>query len=506
MGAVLRAEHVVAQRLAETADPSQALAQALRAIGESLSWRLGSVWEPAPGKPDRLACTQLWHADGVPIDEFERASRAVTLAAGEGLPGRVWQSEQPAWIRDVALDDNFPRLAAAREANLHAAFCFPVRSAAGVVGVVEFFSGEAHELDEQLLGTMTVLGDQLGQVIERIRDAQTLAANDARHRAVLEAALDSIITMDHDGRVVEFNPAAERTFGYKSEEAVGREMAELIVPPDLRYRHRDGLRRYLAGDPSGLLDRRIEIDAVRADGERFPVELTITRIDVPGAPMFTGHLREITERRKTEAELRESRARIVEAGYAARRQIERDLHDGAQQRLVGIAMSLRLAAGELERDPAAARELLGEATADLSEAIAELRELARGIHPAILTDGGLDPALRALARRGAVPVELGSIPSQRFPAAIEAAAYFVVSEGLTNVARHASDTSAIVEVAFDGDRLSVEVRDDGPGGADQRGRGLQGLADRVAALGGSLTVWSPPEGGTILRAELPCGS
>jgi len=479
----------------------------LQAITERLDWRLAAAWEPATADGGTLACVACWTtADDAQLDAFARATKSTIMRTGEGLPGRVFATEAPVWLTDAGSDDSLPRRDAARAAGLHVGVAFPVRSERGVVGVVELFGDRARAADPELLATLDLLGTMLGQLVERRAAERARAAATERHRATLQAALDCVVTMDAEGRVVEFNPAAERTFGYAQAQAVGREMADLIVPPELREPHRRGLRRYLQTHDPHLLDRRVEIEAIRAGGERFPVELTITRIDVPGAPMFTGHLREITERRKTEAELRESRARIVEAGYAARRQIERDLHDGAQQRLVGIAMSLRLAAGKLERDPATARELLGEATADLSEAIAELRELARGIHPAILTDGGLDPALRALARRGAVPVKLGSMPSRRFPAAIEAAAYFVVSEGLTNVAKHAGDTTATVGVDFEDDRLSVEVRDDGPGGADQRGRGLQGLADRVAALGGSLTVWSPPEGGTVLRAELPCGS
>jgi signal transduction histidine kinase len=170
-------------------------------------------------------------------------------------------------------------------------------------------------------------------------------------------------------------------------------------------------------------------------------------------------------------------------------------------------MSLRLAGTELGNDPGAARELLADAASELSEAIAELRELARGIHPAILTDGGLDPALRALARRSLAPVSLSAIPPVRFPPAVEAAAYFVVSEGLTNVARHAGDgATASVEVHDDDGTLVVQVRDTGRGGADLRGGGLQGLADRVAAVGGRLAISSPRGEGTTLRAELPCGS
>jgi PAS domain S-box-containing protein len=313
--------------------------------------------------------------------------------------------------------------------------------------------------------------------------------------------------MDHLGRVVDFNPAAERTFGYPREAAVGHEMAELIIPPHLREQHRAGLARYLAGGAPRVLDRRVEIEAMRADGSVFPAELAITRIDVPGEPLFTGYLRDITERRWAEGELRASRARIVEEADAARRRIERDLHDGAQQQLVSVAISLRSARDRIDTDPAAARELLDEGIADLAQGIAELRELARGIHPAVLMEGGLGPALRGLVRRSPVPTQLASVPPERLPDAIEVAAYFVVSEGLTNVARHAPGATLVkIDVARRDGTLVVEVRDDAGGGANAGGSGLRGLADRLAALDGSLEVLSPEGEGTTLRAEIPCPS
>jgi signal transduction histidine kinase len=204
-------------------------------------------------------------------------------------------------------------------------------------------------------------------------------------------------------------------------------------------------------------------------------------------------------------ELRASRARIVESADAARRRIERDLHDGAQQQLVALAIALRTARSRLERDPAAVGELLEAAALDLDTAIRELRELARGIHPAVLTDHGLRAALEALAQRIPLPVEIAATPEGRLPEPVEAAVYFVVAEAITNVARYARASHATVSVARDGRRVAVEVADDGVGGADPAaGSGLRGLADRVAALDGRLDVDSPPGGGTTVRAVIPC--
>jgi signal transduction histidine kinase len=246
---------------------------------------------------------------------------------------------------------------------------------------------------------------------------------------------------------------------------------------------------------------------MRANGTEFPIELTITRIDLPGPPTFAGYLRDITERKGAEAELRASRARIVEAADAARRRLERDLHDGAQQHLVEMAISLRLARARLDTDLAQARKLLDGALNGLTAATDELRELARGIHPAALSNGGLRPALEALVSRSSVPVRLGDVPDERFPAAIEATAYFTIAEALTNAARHAEAKRVDVEAALDNGWLHIEVRDDGRGGADpDSGTGLRGLADRVAAIEGRLKVSSSAGAGTIVRAEIPCAS
>ena len=203
-------------------------------------------------------------------------------------------------------------------------------------------------------------------------------------------------------------------------------------------------------------------------------------------------------------QLASSRARLVEASDAARRRIERDLHDGAQQRLVALALSLRLARAKIPPESVDAARHIESATSELDQALEELRELARGIHPAILTEHGLRRALDVLAGRSPVPVRIAEVPRERFPQAVEAAVYFVASEALTNTAKYADATSVTVSVRSRDGHVQAEVVDDGRGGADaSSGSGLGGLADRVEALGGRLEVESPAGGGTVVRAQLP---
>ena len=216
-----------------------------------------------------------------------------------------------------------------------------------------------------------------------------------------------------------------------------------------------------------------------------------------------------TSRRELEQRaqvLSETRSRTVDASIDERRRLERDLHDGAQQRLVALGMDLGIALEKLDSDPDAAKALLRDAHGDAQQALRELRDLARGIHPAVLTDRGLDAAVSGLAARSPVPVRVRGSLARRPPASVEATAYFITSEALANVAKHADATSAEVSLEIEDDRLRVEIVDDGRGGADPGGAGLRGLADRAAALDGSFTVESPAGGGTRIVTELPCAS
>ena len=201
-------------------------------------------------------------------------------------------------------------------------------------------------------------------------------------------------------------------------------------------------------------------------------------------------------------QIRASRARIVQAADAERKRLARNLHDGAQQRLASLALLLRLARAKVVVDPDHAEQLLQEAAVELDSALRELRELARGLHPAVLSDHGLRRALELLVERAPFPVRVDA-PTHRLPEQVETAAYYIVSEALANASKHAEPTRATVVVALDEESVSVEIRDDGKGGADVAGSGIVGLRDRAEALGGFLTVESPPGGGTTIRAVLP---
>jgi signal transduction histidine kinase len=243
----------------------------------------------------------------------------------------------------------------------------------------------------------------------------------------------------------------------------------------------------LIHDPA-LLDQPELVDAVAAAAA---IALDNARLQV--------------ELRARLEELKGSRARIVEAGDAERRRLERNLHDGAQQRLVAVALQLRLLQNRID-DPATAAELVKAASEELAQSLDELRELARGLHPAVL-EHGLKAALDALATRASVATTVAYKTDGHLPEPVELAAYFVAAEALTNVAKYAQATEATVRVWRDNGAAMIEIADDGIGGADDtQGSGLRGLADRVEALDGSLRVVSPPGAGTVVTATLPCGS
>jgi PAS domain S-box-containing protein len=442
-----------------------------------------------------------------------------TRATAGDVPGDHLAKEQPGQRQEL-----IRRLRSAHRPVYHRrAWLVLVHPRADVLGVIALIdpTRAASETDLAALEyAATVLSVELARLhslaeaelrsqAARERDialarAAELAASEARQRAILQAAHDAVISIDQRGRVTYVNSAFEHIFGYRANDVVGWELAEAVVPPSLREAHRRGFARYLATGQPRILGRRIEITAMRADGSEFPAEVTVTRTGPAGTPAFTGYVRDITERQRAEHELMASRARLVTASDAARQQITRDLHDGAQQRLVTTVINLQLAEQKWASAPQRAMELLGLALRDARRGLEDLREIAAGIHPAILTQRGLAAAIDALAARLPIPVRL-HVPDCRLPDAIEASMYFFCCEALTNVVKHARATSAWVRVELKDGRCAIEVGDDGTGGAQPRSEtsGLNGLRDRIGALNGTMDITSPATGGTVLQAYVP---
>ena len=320
-------------------------------------------------------------------------------------------------------------------------------------------------------------------------------ALDARHRALVDALPDLLLRLRADGTYLEIGGDISKLANPPGE-VVGSRARDLL-PPDVADQLMSCVEASLEQGKLATVEYRLRTHL----GEERDFEV---RVAPAGADEVVAVVRDVTDLRQAMRDVTESRARIVAAADAERRRVERNLHDGAQQRLVTVALHLHLVKRRLETDPAAVPQLIDAAQTELTLALEEIRELVRGLHPRLLSDRGLGPALAGLAERAVLAVEITETPAERLPPAVEAAAYYIVAEALANAAKHSRATQVTVRVNTEADCTVVDVIDDGVGGADpSAGSGLRGLSDRVAALGGELAISSDPGQGTGLRAELP---
>jgi PAS domain S-box-containing protein len=365
----LATQYAVARIFSEEDSLEAAVPRLLEAVGGTLGWQLGGFWEARPGETLRYLAG--WSAPGFDDSGFHDTCESIGMRSGDGLPGFVWERNTIVWVPDVLAWDSFRRAEAARLAGLRGAVAFPIHTASGVVGVMELFSDHVRSEEPDQLELLSAMGAQVGEFVDGLRSDEALRVSEARTRAVFESALDCVVTMDHRGRVVEFNPASEEVFGYRTEDVKGKEMAELIIPPSLRDSHRAGLRRYVETGQGKMLGRRLELTAMRSDGSEFPVELAITRIGDDSPPTFSGYLRDISEVKRAEEEreqlLRLEQAASLEAGQA-REQLEAIL------RGVADGVTAQAPDGHLLFANAAAVETLGYESSDelLNAPLAEI--------------------------------------------------------------------------------------------------------------------------------------
>ncbi|HEU0247005.1 MAG TPA: PAS domain S-box protein [Gaiellaceae bacterium] len=445
--------------------------------------RFRAVIESAP-----VAIVEIGPDEEVKL--WNRAAERIFGWSAEEVLGRP-----PVWVPDDRQEEFRALSAREAEGGTYTGFETVRKHRDGRLLDVEIAAAPIRDSAGTVAGAMAVLSD----ITHRKRQEDELRAGEERLQAAIRGAPVAIVEVDLGNRVRLWNPAAERIFGWAADEVIGSVVP--VVPPEREGEFRSLLERVRKGEAyTGF-----ETVRMRRDGTRIDVEISAAPIrDATGT--VVSHMAlfsDITDRKRHEQDLRASRARLVVAADEARQELERNLHDGAQQRLVALSVSLRLAESKLGADTAAASSILLSAREELAQALSELRELARGIHPAVLTDRGLGPAVEGLVARTPMPVEV-DVCSGRLPPAVEAASYYVVAEALTNVAKYSNATGASVEVTREDGRVVIQVTDDGTGGADPaRGSGLRGLADRVAALDGVLSVESTVGQGTRVRAEIP---
>ena len=534
----------VARALTEAGSLDEARPHILEHLTHALQSWVGILWRPdAEGKTLRADWCYL--TDPEDGSEFAAAVAGLRPRRSESVPGRVWATGRWEWVPDIAADGFFPPLPPGQTEGLRGTLGFPVISDGEVVAVLQISSDDPTGPDPGTIDVLESTFQHVLQFVERreaeaaerrlaeeqaaLRRVATLVAAGASPTAVFQAVTTEV------GHLFDARTANMLQFG--ADGTTGTVLGGWTAPgadtiPAGSVVQFDGptaiKRVYETGLPTRVDDyEEVEgelSEQLRGLGVRASVAAPITvQGKLWGAMAVVsgvGPFPPGTERRIAEftdlvalalastdarSQLAASRARIVEAGDAERRRLERNLHDGAQQRLVSLSLALRLARSRLSEDPEASATLLAAAGEELATALEELRELARGIHPAILTDRGLAPALEALAARTPVPVNLRAVPAERLPGQVEAAAYYVVSESLANVAKYARASSVDVAVVCDDGWATVEVCDDGVGGADAAaGSGLRGLADRVEALDGHLVVDSPDGAGTRVLARIPC--
>jgi PAS domain S-box-containing protein len=312
-------QYAVSRALGRARNVDEALDALLPSVTQALGWHYSAAWL-ADFDNEMLQCTHVWTTGEPELVPFVRASRSRRAMRGAGLVGRVWAGGRPLWLSDALRLPDFRRAALARSAGFVDGIAFPVQRSTGVGAVIECFTRVAEPPDYGLLRLSEALGHQVGLFLDRRAAEEHLEENEARYAAIVHGALDAIVVIDEQGMITEFNPAAERLFGWRRPDVIGLEMASVIIPRDLRPEHRAGLLRHRASAESRILERRIELTALKSDGTEFPVELTISRFTSHARSAFIGFLRDITDRQRYEQEreslLRAERAARLEATTA----------------------------------------------------------------------------------------------------------------------------------------------------------------------------------------------
>jgi PAS domain S-box-containing protein len=306
----LQTQYAVTRALAESDRLREAAPKVLEAVCESLNWEVGALWR-VDREAEVLRCVEIWHVPGIAVSEFEEISKQEPFSRGAGLPGRVWESGEPAWITDMA-SSKLPRATFAEKEGLHGALAFPIFRSNETLGVMEFFSRELREPDEDVLNMMRGVGGQIGQFIERKLAEEARSESEERFRTLAETASDAIISIDEASKILFINRAGQNIFGHTVEEMMGADLT-MLMPDYLRHLHRAGLQRYVDTGHKHISWEGVELPGLHKDGHEIPVEISFSEFARNGKRYFTGIIRDITERKRAQ-EAQAERARLAALG------------------------------------------------------------------------------------------------------------------------------------------------------------------------------------------------
>jgi PAS domain S-box-containing protein len=507
----LALDYTVTSILSEAANLNDAAPRILKAICESTGWEIGELWDADP-QAGVLRCVDVFHIEMKDAAEFERLSKQITFLPGVGLPGRVLAAAEPLWIADLADDTNFPRMEFAVKEGLRSAFGFPILLGNSVLGVLEFFSRETRERDQDLLDSMSTIGSHFGQLLERKRGDQKLRESESRFRTLAETASDAIITIDEQSTIIYVNRAAQNVFGHSVEEMLGQDLT-MLMPEYLRHLHKAGLARYAETGKRHIGWEAVELPGLHKDGREIPLELSFGEFTRHNQRLFTGIARDITERKRAEEALRKSREeRLIELEHV-RRRIATDLHDDIGSSLSQIFLLSEVAQQRIGPDDALAREPLSMIADASHELVGSMSDIVWAINPQKDHLSDLVQRMRRFAGEvlEARNIELrfrapGSEHDVRVGASIRREVFLVFKESVNNLARHSQCREADIEFSLENDVLMLKLSDNGRGFDPSResdGHGLVSMRERAQSIGGLFELISAPDKGTTITLQVP---
>ncbi len=505
-------QYAVARVLSEAEILEEAAAPILQSLCESLGWDVAELWsvEGVEGAP---RCAQIWASPSVDVKDLREGQRTRAFPASAGPP---WQSGSPLWIADIATDETLAREPEALKVELHGMFRLPISVRGEIRAILHVFTREVRKQDDAVVEFMVSVGVQIGHFMERQLNVERIRESEARKTAILEASLDAVITIDLEGRVVEFNSAAETIFGYRREDALGRELLDLIVPPRMREQAMARFARYRATGESVMLGKRLDALAMRSDGSEFPVEIAVAPIGSGDQPMLTMFVGDATARKNAEKEvklyqerLRSLMADLLLAEEHERRRLAIDLHDGLSQT---IALT-RIKVSALRQSMNGKLEIpLKEIEGLIDETNRAARSIGFELSPPVLHSLGLEPAVQWLVEnikdRYGIEIALED-DGQPKPAdeKTRVILFRSIRELLINAAKHAGARRVHVCLEREENLLNASVEDDGvgmePDVAAIKGSGLFSIRERLSHVGGSMRIESASGRGTKIRLCAP---